>query len=131
MKKKIYVIIVILILIMILFANISTVQATGDLGKAMSSVRDFTNNAKNSKSDIINYQNLYNVINFLYNIAMTIGIIIAVIVGIVLGIRIIFGSIDERADSKHLLVPYLVIVTMLAFGFTIWKIALGLIYNRI
>lgn len=126
-NKKIYVIIIILAIIMILFGNISTVQAK-ELENSISSAQTFSNA---EKSSIINYNGLYNVINYLYNIVMTIGIIIAIIVGIVLGIRIIFGSIDERADAKHLLVPYLVIVTVMAFGLTIWKIVLGLIYDKI
>lgn len=123
MKKNIFTVITIFILIMILFANISCVRAT-QFANSVNSAQNFTNNGK---SDLINYQGLYDVVSFLYNIAMTIGIIIAVIVGIVLGIRIIFGSIDDKADSKHLLVPYLVIVAMMAFGFTIWKIVLNLI----
>lgn len=126
-KKNIFIIIIIFILITVLFANISSVQAT-PFSNSIDSAQAFTNNGKSS---IINYQNLYNVISFLYNVAMTIGIIVAVIIGMVLGIRIIFGSIDERADSKHLLVPYLVTVTIMAFAFVIWKILLGLIYNKI
>lgn len=126
-KKNIFITMIIFILITALFANVSSVQATL-FSNSIDSAQDFTNNGK---SNIINYQNLYNVTSFLYSVAMTIGIIIAIIVGMVLGIRIIFGSIDERADSKHLLVPYLIIVTMLALAFTIWKIGLGLIYSKI
>lgn len=126
-NKKIYAIIIILTIIMTLFINISTVQAK-PFENSIDSAQSFTSNGK---SDIINYQNLYNVVSFLYNVAMTIGIIVAIIIGITLGIRIIFGGIDERADSKHLLVPYLVTVVIMAFAFTIWKILMQLIYNRI
>lgn len=127
MNKKILTMIFIFIIAIILFANFSIVQASG-LSDAITAGEDFT---KNGKSSIINYQNLYNVVNYLYNIAMLIAIIIAIIIGIVLGIRIVFGSIDERADSKHLMVPYLATVAMIACAFTIWKIILQIIHNHI
>lgn len=127
MNRKILTMIFIFILAIILFAYFSSVQASG-LSDAITAGEKFTGNGKSS---IINYQNLYNVVNYLYNIAMLIVIIIAIIIGIVLGIRIIFGSIDERADSKHLIAPYLAIVATAAFAFSIWKIILQLIHNHI
>ena len=62
---------------------------------------------------------------------MLIVIIIAIIIGIVLGIRIVFGSLDERADAKHLMVPYLAIVATAAFAFSLWRILLQIIHNHI
>ncbi len=127
MNKKILTMIFIFILAIILFANFSNVQAS-ELSDAVTSAQNFVNNGKSS---IISYQNLYNVVNYLYNIVMLIVIILAIIIGIVLGIRIVFGSIDERADSKHLIVPYLASVATAAFAFTIWKVILQLIHNHI
>lgn len=127
MNRKILTMIFIFILAIILFADFSSVQASG-LSDAITAGEKFT---ENGKSSIVNYQNLYNVVNYLYNIAMLIVIIIAIIIGIVLGIRIIFGSIDERADSKHLIAPYLASVATAAFAFSIWKIILQLIHNHI
>ncbi len=126
-KKHIFIIMTIFIFIMIFYAVTSTVSVQA-LSESFESAQNFVGSGK---SDLINYDNLYQTVNFLYNIAMAIGIIIAVIVGIVLGIRIIFGSLDERADAKHLVVPYLIIVAILAFGFSIWKIIIGIIYKNI
>lgn len=126
-NKKIIAIIIIFVFTMILITSLSTVKAIG-LGESFNAAQHFTDNGKSS---IINYQGLYDVIKFFYNVAMIIAIVIAVIIGIILGIRIVWGSIDERADSKHLIVPYLVVVGFVAFGFTIWKIALGVIYKQI
>lgn len=132
MKRKILNTIIIFILAIMLFANFSSVQATSlvnqgaSIADSFTAAQDFTNT---EKSSIINYQNLYSVINFLYNIAMIVGIVIAIIVGIGLGIRIVYGSVDEKADAKHLIIPYLGGVAIIAFGFTIWKIILGLLYN--
>lgn len=125
--KKIIFIIIIFMCTMTLFASLSIVQASA-LGNSINSAQQFPNNGK---INVINYQFVYDAVSFIYNIAMIVAIIVAVIVGLIIGIRTIFGGIDERADSKHLIVPYLVIVAMIAFGFTIWKAVLGIIYNHI
>ena len=134
MKRKIFNIIIIFILAIMLFANVSRVQATAIVNEgssfagAIGAAEDFLNT---ERSKIINYQGLYNVINYFYNIVMIIAIILSIIVGISIGIRIIYGSIDEKADAKHLIVPYLFIVTIIAFSLTIWKFLLSLFYNSI
>lgn len=130
MNKKILTMIFIFIIAIIVFTSISNVQASG-FSDAFDLGQDFLENGKSSKSSIINYQNLYNVINYLYNIVMLIAIILAIIIGTILGIRIVIGSVDERADSKHLIIPYLVSVATGACAFTIWKFILQLIHNNI
>lgn len=131
MKKKIFTMIFIFILGIVLFVNCSSVQAA-QLSNAITDGQGFLENGKSSPLEkVINYQNLYNVINYLYNIAMLIVIIVAIIIGIVLGNRIVLGSIDERADAKHLMVPYLAIVATAAFAFSLWKILLQIIHNHI
>ena len=129
MNKKILTMIFIFIIAIIVFTSISNVQASG-FSDAFDSAQDFLENGK-GKSNIVNYQNLYNVVNYLYNIAMIIVIILAIIIGTILGIRIVIGSVDERADSKHLIIPYLVSVATGACAFTIWKFILQLIHNNI
>ncbi len=126
MNKKIFTMIFIFILAIILFSSFSDVQAS-ELSDAFESAQNFISNGR---TDYINYQNLYNITNYLYNMFMLITIILAIIIGIILGNRIIFGSIDERADAKHLIVPYLVIITIIAFAFSLWKIILQIIYNQ-
>lgn len=127
MRKKIFIVIISFILITTSFISISSVYALS-LSESINSADGLLNKGK---SELINYSFLYGIINFLYKVVMLIGIIIAIIVGTGLGIRIIFGSLDERADAKHLIVPYFIIVTMMAFGLTIWRAVLGLIYNKI
>lgn len=127
-NKKLLVIIIIFILAIIIFSSISEVQAMDILEESFNSSQNFINNGK---SEIINYKNVYKIINFLYNFVMAIGIIGAIIVGMIIGIRIIFGSIDEKADSKHLLVPYLAILIIMSLTLTLWKFGLNLLYNNI
>ena len=126
-RRNIITLIIVFILMMILFANFSSVKATS-LGDVVTSAENIRNAGKTSW---INYDNLYTVVDFLYNAAMIIGMIIAIIVGTGLGIRIIFGSIDQQADAKKLLVPYLVTVSVLAFSYTIWKAVVSIISSNI
>lgn len=122
-NKKIFATIIISIITIILFASISCVQAAS-LANSIDAAEKFENNGRTS---IINYKGMYIAMTYIYNIAMTIAIIVAIIVGLILGIRIIFGSIDEKADAKHLLVPYIVIVVLVSFGLALWKAGLGLL----
>lgn len=130
--KNIIVIFIVFILIIMLFANTSIVQATGGLGevfqKTVDNAKDFQNNGS---SNIIPYPNLYMLIRFLYNLVMIVAIVIAIIQGIVLGIRLVFGTIDEKADAKHLIVPYLWIVGAMAFGLAIWRWVIQFVYSII
>lgn len=80
-------------------------------------------------SSQIDSTELQNFSNMLYNELLIIGIIIAVIVGTILGIKFMIGSVEEKADIKKLLIPYIVgcIVVFGAFG--IWKLVVTILAN--
>lgn len=120
MNKKIFSIIIILVFIITLFGNFTIVQAK-ELEQA---IIDGQKILEGNKSSIINYEGMYIAANYLYNILMIIGIVFAIIRGIALGVQIICGSIDEKADAKQLIVPYLWLVAGIAFAFAILKIIL-------
>lgn len=65
----------------------------------------------------------------LVNLLTTAGIIISVGVGMILGIKLVFSSVEEKADYKEKLMPYIIgcFVTFGAFG--IWKVVLVLLQN--
>ena len=58
----------------------------------------------------------------IYNILLVIGICVAVVMTSILGIKFMLGSIEEKAQVKEALIPFIVgcIVVFGAFG--IWKI---------
>lgn len=64
--------------------------------------------------------------NLVYNILLVMGIAIAVIVSGILGIKFMIGSVEEKAQIKDQLVPFVIgcIVVFGAFG--IWKIVVSL-----
>ena len=57
----------------------------------------------------------------IYNILLVIGMAVAVGIGTVLGIKFLMGSMEEKAQIKESLIPFIIgcIVVFGAFG--IWK----------
>ena len=51
-----------------------------------------------------------------------IGILIIAIVGAVIGIKYMLGSVEEKAEHKKLLVPYLIGSVIIIAALTIWRI---------
>lgn len=73
-------------------------------------------------SDIIDKNKLKQTSNSIYNILLIVGMAIAVITASVLGIKFMLGSMEEKAQIKEALIPFIIgcIVVFGAFG--IWKI---------
>ena len=65
---------------------------------------------------------LQNASSSIYNILLICGMIVAVLIGAILGIKFMIGSVEEKAEIKAALVPFVIgcIVVFGAFG--IWKI---------
>ena len=62
-----------------------------------------------------------------YNVFLVLGIAAAVIEGMVMGIKFITGSIDEKADVKNSLIPYVAGCVVVFGAFAIWKFVLNII----
>ncbi|MBR3255636.1 MAG: hypothetical protein IKF97_05435 [Clostridia bacterium] len=84
----------------------------------------FVDNEANKQ---ISDENIKNISNTIYNILLIVGIIIAVLVGSIIGIKFMIGSVEEKAEVKKLLVPYIVGCVVVFGAFTIWKIAVTII----
>lgn len=56
-----------------------------------------------------------NMLGTIANIVQVVGIVFAVVILIMLGIKYMVGSVEERADYKKTMIPYLV-GTVLIFG---------------
>lgn len=72
---------------------------------------------------------LKNMSNTLYNILLVVGIIVALIVGLVLGIKFILGSIEEKAEIKAMIIPYIIGCVVVFGAFTIWQIVVELLQS--
>lgn len=91
-----------------------------DLDTIITSGTSFIDSAKENKIEAETIKKLSNTI---YNILLVAGIIIAIIIGAVIGIMFITGSVEQKADVKKLLIPYIVGCVIVFGSFAIWKIA--------
>lgn len=100
---------------------------------ASSSIDDMINDAKSFISQgIIKYANdgdksLKNVSNTVYNILLVSGTSIAVIMGAILGIKLMASGVEQKAEVKKLLIPYVVGCIVIFGGFGIWKLAVTIL----
>lgn len=120
MKSKVLIIIILLIVINMIFFNINKVQAD-DISDVITGGDNFLKAGK-SEDVSIDEQKLKNTSNMVYNILLIVGMSAAVIIAGILGIKFMIGSVEEKAQIKDALIPFIIgcIVIFGAFGF--WKI---------
>lgn len=114
-----------LIFMIISLIKIGTVNAATSVDDTMNAAESFIRSGEQSTN--INETELQDTADFLYNLLLGIGIIVAVIVGMVIGIKFMTGSIEEKAEYKQLLLPYLVSCAVVFGAFGIWKIAVNVL----
>ena len=73
------------------------------------------------ENDGLNMASLQDASQRIYMTFFIIGIAIAILVGAILGIKIMVGTVEEKAEIKKMLVPYIAGCIVLFTAFTIWK----------
>ena len=144
MKNKVFLILLLVFVIFAIASNINIVQAVQTKGtttkdKDMNTYTKQDYGSDTSLSDVISggdsfidackdgsakidKGSLQNASSSIYNILLICGVIIAVLIGSIMGIKFMIGSVEEKAEIKAALVPFVIgcIVVFGAFG--IWKI---------
>jgi len=127
MKKKSLIIISLIVIINIMFSCINMVQAAG-IGDVITGGDNFMQ-AGNSGEIGIDHSKLQDTSKTINNILIIVGMCVAVVISSVLGIKFMLGSVDEKAQVKDALVPF-VIGCMVVFGaFGIWRIFINIGYK--
>lgn len=140
MKKIIKILLIIFLSSIIMIFNSVNVQAAqqdagggGETAEELVTPEDITGGASNfidagaGEENPLNYDGLQNVSSVVYNILLAVGIIAAVIIGMFIGIKYMTGSVSEKAETKQLIMPYIVGCVVVFGAFTIWNIVVGLI----
>lgn len=94
------------------------------------SLDDMMNDADNFISQGTTKYNetaLQNFSKTMYNILLAVGVAIAVIIGGIIGIKLMTASVEEKAQVKELLVPYVVGCIVVFGGFAIWKLVVTIL----
>jgi len=100
--------------------NNNTKVASESLDEVIEDGQDFVNAGQENEIETGKLQNFSNII---YNILLSIGVVVAVTTGGIIGIKLMTAGVEEKAEVKQLLVPYLVGCVVVFGGFAIWKIA--------
>lgn len=77
-------------------------------------------------SNLVDTKNLKSFSNTFSNILIGIGTAIAVIYSVILGIKFMLGSMEEKAEIKESLVPFIIGCIVLFSAFAIWKMAVNI-----
>lgn len=116
MKKTVLFIIILIIFIMI--SSYQSVFADAGISDIVNGADDFVDSGKVK----VDTGKLKKFSNGLSNALIAIGTAIAVIYSSVLGIKYMLGSLEEKAEIKESIVPFIIGCMILFGAFTIWKI---------
>lgn len=112
-----------------IYKNPSKIGQDGDSEKNLEDMINDADEFISKGTSEISQEALSNFSKTLYNILLSIGIVVAVIVGALIGIKLMTSSIEENAEAKKLLVPYVVGCVVVFGGFTIWKLVVTVLQN--
>lgn len=81
----------------------------------------------NSQTFELNTDNLQTFSNNLYTVLLVAATAVTVVIGIVIGIKHITGSVEEKAEYKKLVYPYLIGCVAVYGSFGIWKLVVEIL----
>lgn len=144
MKNKVFLILLLVFVIFAIASNINIVQAVQTKGtttkdKDMNTYTKQDYGSDTSLSGVISggdsfidagkdglaqidKGSLQNASSSIYNILLICGMIVAVLIGAILGIKFMIGSVEEKAEIKAALVPFIIGCVVVFGAFGIWKI---------
>lgn len=107
MKKYIMVIITIVLLILMLSVNILEVQAVGldKMGDSSSYIKENGDNKK-----------VIDIGNVIVGVVRTVGEAIAVVMLAIIGLKYVMGSVEEKAEYKQTMWPYILGAVLIFAG---------------
>lgn len=86
-----------------------------------------TNNFKPSELTGDDYETAFNMASTIVGALTTVGIVVAVVGIIILGLKYMMGSVEQKADYKKTMIPYLVGCVLIFCISTIVSIIYGLV----
>ena len=119
---------IIAIIIIVTIMNILYPVTSSAIRDIFSSSSNFINNADTTRLE--NMQTgettLQGISSLIYNMLLAIAIVLAVIIGAILGIKFMVGGLEEKANIKEALVPYIIGCIIVFGAFTIWSIVMSM-----
>lgn len=128
-KLKVATIILFLLLTIISVPNRIYASSTHTTGEIIDGAGQFVKIGESNADSKLTTGELQNLSNTLYNILLVVGIIIAIVVGLVMGIKFIMGGIEEKAEIKAMVIPYIIGCVVIFGAFAIWQIVVNLLQS--
>lgn len=123
LKKTIF-IICLIILILLSICNITYATTMDDI---ISGGDDFIGAGQLGSGIGLSWEGITQASDLIYNTLLLLGVAIAVIVAAFLGIKFITGSVEEKADIKQSLIPFIIGCVVIFGAFGIWKLVTGIL----
>lgn len=98
--------------------------AAGSLADVIADGKSFLYNGNELQYDETSLQNFSTA---MYNILLAIAVAIALIVGVIVGIKYMVGSVEEKANYKAMLIPYVAGCAVVFGAFGIWKLVVTIL----
>lgn len=119
---------ILILLISSFVINCQNIYAAS-ISEAIEGADEFINAGVNNTDPTIDENDLQTMSDMLYNAFLIIGIIIAAIIGLVIAIKFMTGSVEQKAEVKKTLIPYIAGCIVIFGAFTIWKLVVDLLSN--
>ena len=97
------------------------------LGDILSTGEDWLTTGENKAGIGMNTATIQKGSNEIFNLLLGIATIVAIIVGAILGIKYMISGLDEKAQVKESLFPYLISCIVVFGSIGIWKIVVVII----
>ena len=75
-----------------------------------------------ANAEKLSQANLQDLSGSVFNILLGIAIAISIIIGIIIAFKLITEGVEEKADMKQALLPYIIGNVVIFGAFTIWKV---------
>lgn len=98
--------------------------AAGSLSDVIADGKSFLYNGNELQYDESSLQGFSTA---MYNILLAIAVAIALIVGVIVGIKYMVGSVEEKANYKAMLIPYVAGCAVVFGAFGIWKLVVTML----
>ena len=116
---------IVIILVLLQMFSMPKSNAASDWDNIFQSGENFIKEGKSEakKDGVIDFGEVKQIQDQIYNILLSLGVVLAVIIGGILGVQIMWGSIEQQVKAKEMLMPYGVGCLVIFGAFGIWKLA--------
>ncbi len=119
LKKVLYIIIITFLLLIIFMPTFSRAQ---DIGEIVTKGDEFVKRG----NILLDESELKVTMSFMFNSLLIIGIILSVFVGGYLGIKYMVSSVEEKAEIKKTMMPFIAGCAVIFGAYSIWRIVVAL-----